>query len=90
LHLLEEKKEYPTDELLVYLVRAQLICNKGGALTWNDPFGDAEMRIPADFYVKTLKSQMDDLERFMPRDLKSNRIFRFLPPCLDIDSNQTQ
>jgi hypothetical protein len=87
LRLLEEKKEYPTDALLVSLVRVQLICNKGGALIWNDLFGDAEMRIPADFYVKTLKSQLDDLERSIPGELKSNGRFSSLPPYPDISSN---
>ena len=87
LRFLEEKKEYPTDALLVSLVRVQLICNKGGALTWNGLFGDAEMRIPADFYVRTLKSQLDDLERSIPGELKSNSVFSSLPPYPDISFN---
>lgn len=74
LRLLEEKKDYPTDNLLVYLVRVQLICNQGAASTWNDIFGAVETRVPADFYVKTLKSQLDDLDRSIPPELKSNGI----------------
>jgi hypothetical protein len=74
LRLLEEKKEYPTDSLLVYLSRVQLICNKGGTSTINDLFGDTEMRIPADLYIKTLKSQLNNLEQSIPPELKSNGI----------------
>ncbi|KIN06912.1 hypothetical protein OIDMADRAFT_150163 [Oidiodendron maius Zn] len=72
LRLLEEKKEYPTDEVLVYLVRVQLICNKGSALTWNHVLGDTELGAPTDLYVKTLKSQLDSLECSIPQTLKSN------------------
>ncbi len=52
LRLLEDKKEYQTDGLLVYLTRVQLICNKGSSTTINDLFCDAEMGVPADVYVK--------------------------------------
>jgi hypothetical protein len=74
LNLLEEKKEYPTDILLVYLTRVQLICNKGGTSTTNDLFGDTEMRMPADFYVKSLRLQLDELERSVLPELISNGI----------------
>jgi hypothetical protein len=72
LDLLEEKEECQTDKLLVYLTRVQLICNRAGASTMNDLFGDAEMRAPADLYVKSLKLQLDDLERSVPPELTSN------------------
>jgi hypothetical protein len=74
LRLLEEKKDYPTDDLLVHLVRVQLICNKGVDSTWNDIFGNAKMPIPADFYVRILTSQLDDFERCIPLGLKPNGI----------------
>ncbi|KAE9373028.1 hypothetical protein N431DRAFT_544205 [Stipitochalara longipes BDJ] len=72
LRLLEVQKEYPTDELLVSLARIQLICNKGATSTINDLFGDAEMKMPADFYAKSLKSQLDELERSISPELKFN------------------
>jgi hypothetical protein len=78
LHLLEEKKEYPTDVVLVYLTRVQLICNKGVTSTINDLFGDAEMRVPADFYVKSLKLQLGELERSVPPELNSNGILNHM------------
>ncbi|KAF4631334.1 hypothetical protein G7Y89_g6795 [Cudoniella acicularis] len=71
LRLLEERKDYLTDNLLVHLVRVQLICNKGSALTY-DVIGDAEVGVPTDLYVKILKSQLDNLERSVPRELKPN------------------
>ena len=72
LHLLEEKQEYPTDHLLVCLVRVQLICDKGNALTWNGVLGDAEMKGPTELYIKTLQTQLENLERTLPEELKSN------------------
>jgi hypothetical protein len=75
LHLLEEKQEYPTESLLVYLVRLQLICNKGSALTWNNGLSDAEMGGPTDLYVKTLKTQFENLEQSLPGEFKSNGIY---------------
>lgn len=87
LHFLEEKKDYATDDLLVYLVRVQLICNKGSALTWNDMLGDAEVGVPTDLYVKTLKSQLETLERSMPQELKLNGIFLVFVAFLNMLSN---
>jgi hypothetical protein len=75
LRLLEFQKEYPMDELLVALTRVQLICNKGATSTINDLFGDLEMKVPATFYIKSLMSQLDDLERSIVPELKSNSIY---------------
>jgi len=81
LRLLEEKAQ-PTDDLLVYLVRVQLICNQGSTLTWNDVLGDVEVGIPTDLYIKTLKSQLDNLENSIPQLLKANGMFLFLSSLL--------
>jgi len=78
LRLLEEEKAQPTDDLLVHIVRVQLICNKGSTLTWNDVLGDVEVGIPTGLYVKTLKSQLDNLENSIPQVLKANGIFLVL------------
>jgi hypothetical protein len=78
LSLLEQKRDYPTDHLLVCLVRVQLICNKGSDLTWNEALGDTEVGVPIDVYVKTLQSQLNDLDRSLPQNLKSNGIFQLL------------
>ncbi|KFY75166.1 hypothetical protein V499_04865 [Pseudogymnoascus sp. VKM F-103] len=74
LRILEENKDYPTDLLLVHLVRAQLICNKSATSTWDDMFGDTSNQVPPNFYAKSLKSQLDDLERSIPAEIKSNGI----------------
>ncbi|CZR65600.1 uncharacterized protein PAC_15500 [Phialocephala subalpina] len=76
LHVLEEEKDCPTDDLLVYLVRVQLICNKGSALAVNEVLGDADVGVPTELYVKTLKLQLDNLERSIPQELKSNVILK--------------
>lgn len=78
LHVLEEEKDCPTDDLLIHLVRVQLICNKGSALAWNDVLSDADMGVPTDLYVKTLKLQLENLEHSIPQELKSNGTHSFL------------
>jgi hypothetical protein len=71
LRYLEEKKDCPTDGLLVYLVRVQLICNRASTSPLNDTFGDV-VGVPMDFFIKTLKAQLQELERSIPPDLKRN------------------
>jgi hypothetical protein len=72
LRILEEEGEYKTDQLLVYLVKVQVICNKVGVGTWNDTFGDVGTKVPHEFYVKALKTRLSDIERSLPTDLKDN------------------
>ena len=71
--LLEEKKESPTDDLLVALVRVQLICNRAATSIRNDIFG-----APADFHADTMKLQLDDLQCYIPLGLKSNGMPAFI------------
>ncbi len=82
LRLLEEKREYPTDLLLVYLVRVQLISNKLACAPWNDTFGDAMTKFPPEFYLKALQSQLDDLKRNIPPELQTNSKSYFLSQLL--------
>lgn len=72
LRLLEEKNDSPTDGLLVYIVRVQLICNDVAAVPWNDAFGSTGSGVPQDFYVKTFTSQLEELRRAIPPELESN------------------
>jgi hypothetical protein len=72
LRFLEEKNDYPTDLLLVYIVRAQLICNDVAVVPWNDAFGISGTGVPWDFYVKTFTSQLETLKRAIPPELESN------------------
>lgn len=86
LGILEESKDYSTDVLLAHLVRVQLICNKGTTSMWDDIFGDAANQVPPNFYAKSLKSQLDDLERSIPAELKSNGM-RISPLMNHLPSN---
>ncbi|KAF2188861.1 hypothetical protein K469DRAFT_564540 [Zopfia rhizophila CBS 207.26] len=74
LRLLEEKKDYSTDQFLVYLTRVQLIRNQAATVVWTDtlPTGNASDGLPKDFYVHTFKSQIEELKRSVPSELKSN------------------
>lgn len=77
MQILEEKRDFPTDLLLVYLVRVQVICNKIAAAPWNDTFGILSTKVPSDFYTKALKSQLEDLKRSIPVELQSNGNYFF-------------
>jgi hypothetical protein len=70
LYVLETTKSYPTDSLLVYLVRLQLICNKASAINWN--LGEAEYKAPNDFYMKAFRSQLKQFKQSIPPELESN------------------
>ncbi len=72
LDLLETSKDFPTDLLLVHLVRVQLICNKATLQNLNTIVGDSNSQLPVEFYTKTLKSELDGVERSIPQELKEN------------------
>ncbi|KFY07957.1 hypothetical protein V492_06681 [Pseudogymnoascus sp. VKM F-4246] len=76
LRILEESQDFPTDSLLVHMIRAQLICNKGATSSWDDMFGDTTNQVPPNFYAKSLRSQLDDMERSIPVELKPNAILQ--------------
>ncbi len=75
LDLLETSRDFPTDALLVYLVRVQLICNKATLQNLNAIIADSDSHLPIDFYIKTLKSQLDQVERSIPPELKENGMY---------------
>jgi hypothetical protein len=76
LRLLAENKDCPTDQLLVYLVKVQLICNKVASTAWTDDatVGDGDKRLPAEFYLQIFKSELEEVKRAMPSELKTNGI----------------
>jgi len=82
LRQLEKTREYPTDLLLVYLVRAQLISNEASRSPWNDTLGDATANSLPDLYLKALKSQLDDLKRSVPPELQANGSSLFVSQLL--------
>src|ERR1700761_5021779 len=74
LQLLEERKDCSTDELLVCLLRVQLICNRVATVVWTDtfPVGDTRNKLPQDIYVQTFTSQLEEFKRTIPLELRSN------------------
>jgi hypothetical protein len=75
LQKLSEAKEYATDELLVYLVRVQLLCDR--VIGADNPL----VVVPQDVYVQMFQSQMEELQKSIPESLQSNSIST---PSLDI------
>jgi hypothetical protein len=70
LKVLEEAKESPTDQLLVYLTRIQLICNT--VITEVNSSGDSQTTLPTEIFIETIKSKFDNLRLSIPRELSSN------------------
>jgi hypothetical protein len=69
--VLEEMKSYPTDLLLVCLVRLQLICNEAAAMNWNS--SDEGNKAPGEFYMKAFNFQLEKFKQFIPPELQSSR-----------------
>jgi hypothetical protein len=86
LRQLEKTRDNPTDLLLVYLVRAQLISNEASCSPWNDIVGEATVNSLPDLYLKTLKSQLDDLKRSIPPELQTNGSNPFVSQLLQQNS----
>ncbi|KAL3426836.1 zn 2cys6 transcription factor [Phlyctema vagabunda] len=76
LNILEATEEFSTDKLLVSLVRMQLITNKASPTIWYEIFSDSGAQLPPALYFKALQAQLNDLERSLPPDLKSNVCMR--------------
>lgn len=74
LHALKEHRDCPTDELLFYLVRVQLICDRVATVACTDtsPISYRGSRLSQDFYVHTFTAQLEELKRYIPPELKSN------------------
>lgn len=84
MRFLGEKEDCPTDQLLVYLVRVQLILNKviAAASTDNYLCGEAGQRLPQDLYMQMFKSQLEELRMSIPPDLQSNGTYPLVSVCL--------
>ncbi|OBT70315.1 hypothetical protein VE03_00317 [Pseudogymnoascus sp. 23342-1-I1] len=71
LQLLEKTREHPTDILLVFLTRLQLIKNAVSRDTSDNLCG--EMPSPSsEIYFKSLQSQLEELKRNVPPELDGN------------------
>jgi hypothetical protein len=58
--------DFPTDSILIHLVRIQMLCNKVAVIPWK------HTPIPRSFYVKTFQPELETLKRSIPQDLKLN------------------
>lgn len=71
LQLLEKTREHPTDVLLVFLTRLQLIKNAVSRDT-SDNLGGEMSSPPSELYFKSLQSQLEELKRKVPPELDGN------------------
>lgn len=69
--LLVDVKQYPTDSLLVYLTKVQLIDNQAVDSASDYLTGDAKI-LPAGMFTKILTSQLDEYKSSIPAELHSN------------------
>ena len=79
LKLLMETAEHPTDELLSYLVRLQIIANSVQADGWNNvyPSSDLSQKLPRSRYIHHNKMKLDGLKRTIPAHFMTNDTLRF-------------
>ncbi|OBT72654.1 hypothetical protein VF21_08578 [Pseudogymnoascus sp. 05NY08] len=71
LQLLEKTREHPTDILLVFLVRLQLIKN-AIYRDMSDNLSGGIASPPSEIYFKSLQSQLEELKRNVPPELDGN------------------
>lgn len=69
--LLQQEKENPQDEILVTLVRIQLVADKAYNLQRDEEKNSA----PTAFYVKSLQSQLNTVKQQIPPHLQQHRRF---------------
>ncbi len=72
--MLAENKEYPTDTLLVQLVKLQLIVERVDQGPWHEEHNDStgSIRAPPTFYLKALQMELQDFKVKVPPDLQTN------------------
>ena len=72
--MLEEQKDFPSDGLLVRLVRLRLIAEKVIDISWSGMAeGDHFTRPLVTFYLKSLQAQLNDFKSSIPSELTDNR-----------------
>ena len=72
--VLGEKDEHPTDQLLVHLVKLQLVVEKAGQAPWHEERDDpnGSVRVPPIFYLKALQVQLQDFKTRIPPRIQGN------------------
>ena len=72
--MLEEEKEFASDELLVQLVKLRLISEKVVDLPWSGAAeGECSTRLPAMLYLRSLQAQLHRFKSSVPIELIDNR-----------------
>ncbi|GAD91479.1 glucose-methanol-choline (gmc) oxidoreductase [Paecilomyces variotii No. 5] len=76
LQILAEKQEYPTDIVLVQLVKLQLITEKAAQGPWNQWFAENahSHEPPPAFYLHALQSQVLEVVNKIPPELQHNEM----------------
>ncbi|KAF1985123.1 hypothetical protein K402DRAFT_380016 [Aulographum hederae CBS 113979] len=75
LQLLEQTNDWPTDKLLICLVRIQIINNQAASLSWKD-LSEHSDKVPPELYVTSLNSQFDTIKASIPPELQSNEVLQ--------------
>lgn len=65
---------------MVQIVRLQLIQERVKDAPWYDTAGDSNthFKAPASFYLKALKSQIENFKQQIPNKVRNNRMFTIL------------
>lgn len=74
LRVLAAEKESPNDEVLVHIVRSQLIVERASQVPRSETEDDTNSCIP--FYIKALMTQLDDFKRQIPVEEQNNGMSR--------------
>ncbi len=86
--VLETQKEYPTDDLLVNLVRIQQLA-QSISLTFAFRNNGVQVDLPVNIIVKSFQGQVESFKSLHPPELKESREFAFLsPPAAAPNSQQ--
>jgi hypothetical protein len=74
LQVLETQKEFESDALLVQLVKLRLIFERVNELHWSSSSNENNipMKAPAEFYLRSLETSLQDLKSKIPRELLNN------------------
>lgn len=77
LSVLTEAKECPEDELLVSLVKIQLVMDKVYHLR-----RDSDNQTPSVFYTKAFQSQLESVKEQIPQHLRQDSESRYCSRCI--------
>lgn len=76
LEVLTERKETPSDAVLVQLVQIQLVVDKLIRRSWDESGlaaeGSDSPRLPTSFFIETMQQQLQSVRSRIPRELADN------------------